>query len=294
MTVDLSAFYLDVSKDRLYTFRADALERRSAQTAQYIIADGLTRLLAPVLSVTTDEIWPKLPGDRLPSVHLAEFPFDATQYHDAHIEAEWTKLRDIRGIVNGQLEAARVQKVIGSALEARVQLSVPSGDARDLLERHLDDLPMLFIVSAVDVVDGTGELTVEVERAPGTKCPRCWRFVTDAAADGDLAGLCGRCRDAVGGVACCRPVRMRPCRCRNLRGPGRRSVGTRRGRSTGGCPRRDRRRSGDQRRSSTRSWPVFDSISIVPGLVDFTHVQNKGVAFGLLNDAPIGPASRRP
>jgi isoleucyl-tRNA synthetase len=199
MTVDLSAFYLDVSKDRLYTFRADALERRSAQTAQYIIADGLTRLLAPVLCVTTDEIWPKLPGDRLPSVHLAEFPFDAAQWHDPQLEAEWTRLRDIRGIVNGQLEAARVQKVIGSPLEARVQLSVPSGDARDLLKRHLDDLPMLFIVSAVNVVDGTGELTVQVERAPGTKCPRCWRFVTDAAADGDLAGLCGRCRDAVGG-----------------------------------------------------------------------------------------------
>jgi isoleucyl-tRNA synthetase len=121
MTVDLSAFYLDVSKDRLYTFRADALERRSAQTAQYIIADGLTRLLAPVLCVTTDEIWPKLPGDRLPSVHLAEFPFDAAQWHDPQLEAEWTRLRDIRGIVNGQLEAARVQKVIGSPLEARVQ-----------------------------------------------------------------------------------------------------------------------------------------------------------------------------
>jgi len=200
MTVDLSAFYLDVSKDRLYTFRADAVERRSAQTAQYVIADGLTRLLAPILSVTADEIWPKLPGDRVPSVHLADFPFDAASWHDASLESEWTKLREIRGVVNGHLEAARVQKVIGSALEAQVTLGVPAGETRDLLRRHQDDLPMLFIVSAVDVVDASGDLSVRVDRAPGAKCPRCWRFVTDAAADGELAGLCGRCRDAVGGT----------------------------------------------------------------------------------------------
>jgi len=199
MTVDLSAFYLDVSKDRLYTFRANAVERRSAQTAQYVIADGLTRLLAPILSMTSDEIWTKLPGERETSVHLADFPAGTERWQHVELERAWTALREIRATVNGQLELARAQKTIGSALEARVRLGA-SGETLALLRRHLADLPMLFIVSAVEIADTPGELSVEISRAAGEKCPRCWRFVTDAATAGDLTGLCGRCRDAVGGV----------------------------------------------------------------------------------------------
>jgi isoleucyl-tRNA synthetase len=201
VTVDLSAFYVDISKDRLYTFRADSLERRSAQTTQYVIADGLTRLLAPILSVTTDEIWQRLPGARDESVHLAAFPAEAARWRHPEIEARWARLREIRADVNGHLEIARAQKVIGSALEARVRIGVPPGDDRyDLLKRHEADLPMFQIVSAVEVVSAGEALTIGVARAAGEKCPRCWRFVTDAAPSGDLAGLCARCVDAVGGA----------------------------------------------------------------------------------------------
>jgi isoleucyl-tRNA synthetase len=201
VTVDLSAFYVDVSKDRLYTFRADSVERRSAQTAQYVIADGLARLLAPILSMTADEIWLSLPGARDESVHLAEFPRGLDVWRDADLEARWTQLRELRAAVNGQLEVARVAKTIGSSLEAHVTLRVAADDPlAGLLATHKDDLPMLFIVSSVDVVPGSGALAIEVAHAPGDKCPRCWRFVTETMTSGDLVGLCLRCADAVGDV----------------------------------------------------------------------------------------------
>ena len=200
MTVDLSAFYLDVSKDRLYTFRADALERRSAQTALYIIADGLTRLVAPVLSITADEIWRRLPGSRSSSVHVAHFPDDTARWQDAALEARWQRLLEVRHAVNHALEAARQRKDIGNALSAQVTISA-SGELADLLERHETDLPMLLITSAVSLRRAAdGDLGVEVAHAAGDKCPRCWRYVTDAVSDGDFAGLCGRCADAVGGA----------------------------------------------------------------------------------------------
>ena len=106
-TVDLSAFYADVSKDRLYTFAADSPERRSAQTAMYIIADGLTRLLAPILPVTADELWRHLPGHREESVHLAEFPRDAEDADRSGALERWERLMRIRDDVNRALEAER-------------------------------------------------------------------------------------------------------------------------------------------------------------------------------------------
>ena len=200
VTVDLSAFFLDVSKDRLYTLRAGSVERRSAQTAQYVMADGLTRLLAPILSMTADEIWTNLPGPRDESVHLAEFPRGVEIWRDQDLETRWTQLRELRAAVNGQLELARVAKTIGSSLEANVTLRVPPGHplAATLRDR-LADLPMLFIVSSVQIAAGQGdEVTVEVAHAAGDKCPRCWRFVTERVASGELEGLCLRCADAIG------------------------------------------------------------------------------------------------
>jgi isoleucyl-tRNA synthetase len=202
VTVDLSAYYLDVSKDRLYTFRTDGRDRRSAQTAQYLIADALTRLLAPILSMTADEVWARLPGPREASVHLAEFPVARAEWRDAELDARWTRLREVRAAVNAELEVARAAKTIGSALEARVRLHVPASDPAlaDLLTRHRDDLPMLCIVSAVEVVTGADAWRVEVAHAGGEKCPRCWRFVDEIVQDGDHAGLCLRCSDALGGM----------------------------------------------------------------------------------------------
>ncbi len=205
MTVDLSAFYLDVSKDRLYTLRADSAERRSAQTAVYTIADGLTRLAAPVLSMTAEEIWAHLPGSREESVHLALFPADTARWQDDDLVARWRRLLEVRSAVNGALEAARQQKTIGTSLQARVSLEA-SGERASLLEAHAALLPTLFITSAVEVRRmAQGDLTIAVARATGEKCPRCWRYVAAAVVEGDLAGLCDRCVDAVGGASA--PVR---------------------------------------------------------------------------------------
>jgi len=201
VTVDLSAFYLDVSKDRLYTFRADSVERRSAQTAIYTIADGVARLLAPILSITADEIWRFLPGTREESVHLALFPGDAAaRWRDEALDARWQQLLGVRSAVNAALEGARQRKEIGNALSAHVTITAGS-EVADLLERYAVELPMLFITSGVTVRRGAaGDVSVEVSRASGEKCARCWRFVTDAAPEGEFLGLCGRCVDAVGGA----------------------------------------------------------------------------------------------
>jgi isoleucyl-tRNA synthetase len=199
VTVDLSAFYLDVSKDRLYTFAADSPARRAAQTVQYLVADGLARLLAPVLSVTADEIWEHLPGARDASVHLAEFPQVPEAWRDEALEDRWRRLLQIRSRVNAALEAARQHKTIGNALSAHVRVAAGGAD-RELLTQYADDLPMLFITSSVDVGASTGEdPDVRVTPARGVKCARCWRYVDAVATEDDLEGLCDRCVDAVGG-----------------------------------------------------------------------------------------------
>ncbi|MEP6918768.1 MAG: isoleucine--tRNA ligase, partial [Acidobacteriota bacterium] len=198
-TVDLSAFYADVSKDRLYTFAAASPERRSAQTAMYIIADGLTRLLAPVLPMTTDELWRHLPGTREASVHLAEFPQDVGALLDPALNARWERLMKIRDDVNRALEAERQAKTIGNSLGARVTVTSGGADAA-LLERYRDDLAMLFIVSRVDLETNAAEgaaLEVKVARADGDKCPRCWRTVKSISSDLGREGLCDRCVDAL-------------------------------------------------------------------------------------------------
>jgi isoleucyl-tRNA synthetase len=197
VTVDLSAFYADVIKDRLYTFRADSVERRSAQTACYVIADALARLLAPILSVTMEEVWDHLPERRESSIHLALFPGDLSVWADPGLDDTWSRLLVIRSTVNQALEVARQNKDIGSALSAHVTLRASGGEA-DLLAAHEADLPMLFITSAVTLDrQPAGELAVAVAKATGGKCPRCWRLVVEAATTAEDA-LCDRCRDAVG------------------------------------------------------------------------------------------------
>ncbi|HEY7285882.1 MAG TPA: isoleucine--tRNA ligase [Vicinamibacterales bacterium] len=206
-TVDLSAFYADVSKDRLYTFAPRSRERRSAQTAMYAIADGLTRLVAPVLSFTMDEAWRHLPGKREESVHIALFPKlpDLVALVDAELSKDWDRLSALRAEVLAEIEPLRKNKQIGSSLQARVTLSATPGEL-PLLERYARDLPMLFIVSEVDVrpaadgaVQDEGRPRVTIERAPGVKCQRCWRYVPSISSDPEWAGLCSRCVDALSG-----------------------------------------------------------------------------------------------
>jgi isoleucyl-tRNA synthetase len=205
-TVDLSAFYADVSKDRLYTFAARSRERRSAQTAMYIMADGLTRLLAPILSFTADELWRHLPGRREESVHIAVFPTEAElePMVDRDLLERWVKLATLREQVLAEIEPLRKNKQIGSSLQAKVVLSVTAAELA-ALEPFSSQLPMLFIVSEVELrpapadVEAHGEAAprITIERASGVKCERCWRYVPEVSTEEAWAGLCDRCQEAL-------------------------------------------------------------------------------------------------
>ncbi len=213
VAVDLSAFYVDVSKDRVYTLAPAARARRSAQTAMFRIADGLARLIAPVLPVMADEFWKHLPGTREESVHLAVFPADDERFLDADLVERWTRLLRLRAAVNAELETLRQAKTIGQSLEAVVRLA-PVGPLADLVARHRADLPMLFIASQVEVDTApatgsdppAGVIYVEAEgstaritvgHADGTRCDRCWRWVPAVSAAPDALGVCDRCADAL-------------------------------------------------------------------------------------------------
>jgi isoleucyl-tRNA synthetase len=212
-TVDLSAFYVDVTKDRMYTLGAKSRERRSTQTVMYLISEGLARLLAPILPVTADQLWQHIPGRRSGSIHLEEFP-KVEAYTDAPLLKTWEALLGVRETVNAALEEKRKNKVIGTSLGARVVLHA-SGPIGALLKIRRDDLPMLFNVSDVDLTVreagsteqdpdyAADEVRVEVEKAPGVKCARCWRFVPSVRTEPDCAGICDRCVDALAGLVNC-------------------------------------------------------------------------------------------
>jgi isoleucyl-tRNA synthetase len=198
-TVDLSALYNDISKDRLYTFGARSRERRSGQTAMYIMASGLARLLAPILSVTADQLWQYLPGSHSESVHLEVFPSadELRPLVDADLLERWSRLTDLRESVLAKIEPLRKDKQIGSSLQARVVLTVSKEDGA-FLEKYLKELPMLFIVSDVELRPGGGDTTsISIERADGVKCERCWRVVKSVSTDPSWAGICERCQDAL-------------------------------------------------------------------------------------------------
>lgn len=203
-TVDLSAFYFDVSKDRLYTWGATSEGRRSGQTAMFIMADGLVRLIAPILPVTADELWRHLPGTREESVHVALFPTGLDRLVDWDLVGRWHRLIRVREVVNAAIEDVRQRKVVGMSLEAHVSLTA-RGEALELLQQYEGMLPMLFIVSRTTLTPAAGDATslgesqvdVSVSRVDGTKCVRCWRYVPEVATDETYAGLCSRCVDAV-------------------------------------------------------------------------------------------------
>jgi len=199
LTVDLSAFYVDVTKDRMYTLNARSHERRSTQTAMYTICDGLSRLLAPILPVTADDLWRNMPGQRSESVHLEDFP-DPARLVDSDLIGTWERLLAVRETVNAALEEKRKDKVIGNALSARVVITA-TGPVSTLLDTHRQQLPMLFNVSDVGLhlggTEGIDDVQVVVEKAPGVKCARCWRFVPSVREEPEWAGICDRCRDAL-------------------------------------------------------------------------------------------------
>jgi isoleucyl-tRNA synthetase len=207
-TTDLSAIYFDVVKDRLYTAAPTSLTRRSAQTAVYRVAYALVRLMAPILTFTTDEVWDQLPkSDGGPdSVHLALFPepeelTDGLPDGDREKFADWERLAEVREAVLKNLEVARREKFIGAPLEARVHLKADN-DLYPLLDRYERELPALFIVSQVSIENDPGvKLSVHVDRAEGEKCERCWKYTTDVGSNAQLPSICAACADVVSELA---------------------------------------------------------------------------------------------
>jgi isoleucyl-tRNA synthetase len=201
-TINLSAVYFDISKDRLYTGSPAGRSRRSAQTALYRINDALVRLLAPVMSFTTEEAWShfKHPAGSPPSVHLTLFPepeelvagFAAGARERAQ---RWNRLMEVRDVVLKELEIKRQEKFIGAPLEAGVRIEA-SGELLDLLKSYENDLPGLFIVSEVEVAEGP-ELRATVSRATGVKCERCWKYTHDVGSDDRFPTVCASCAAAV-------------------------------------------------------------------------------------------------
>jgi isoleucyl-tRNA synthetase len=201
--VDLSSFYLDALKDRMYTFAPTSLERRSAQTVLWKISEVLARLVAPILSFTSDEVWEYLPHveGREASVHLALFPKPEDVYAEkpANLLAEWKHLFAVRDEALRVLEDARQGKRIGKGLEADLEIAA-SGDLLALLRRHAGGLKEFLNVSAVLVTESReADVALEVTAVPaaGSKCARCWNFMPEVSEYGIWKNVCTRCQSAL-------------------------------------------------------------------------------------------------
>ncbi len=192
-TIELSSLYFDILKDRLYTAAPRSAGRRSAQTALYEIVHRLTRLVAPILAFTADEIWENIPGAaaEAASVHLTVFPAVEDAWNDEALLARYARLFEIRGVVTKSLEEARTARLIGSPLEAKVAIAA-DGETREFLSSFGDGLRFLLLVSQIELVDGAA-LTVTVATADGAKCERCWNYTLDVGADTRYPGACARC-----------------------------------------------------------------------------------------------------
>ena len=204
-TIDLSKLYVDITKDRVYTERADSKARRSAQTAMYIIISGMTRLMAPIISFTAEEIWQSMPHastDKVESIFLNEMPA-----YDAALESEgtnsWDELFELRDDVMKALELARAEKLIGKSLDAKVTVYTTDAAAYALLSDFAGDLATVYITSSAEVVNGQapegavvgedGRIAVVVAPADGCKCDRCWAYSEKGVREGDNF-LCERCK----------------------------------------------------------------------------------------------------
>ncbi len=197
--VDLSAFYLDVLKDRMYTFAPTSKQRRSAQTVLWQITETLVRLVAPILSFTADEVWEYLPAveGRELSVHLALFPKPEEVFSEdpAPLLEEWKQLFRLRDAALIKLEEARQEKRIGKGLEAELEVRV-SGDLFTLFSRHASGLKEILNVSKVTVIDDLSNSVVALP-ASGHKCARCWNFMPEVSDYGIWQNVCTRCQSAL-------------------------------------------------------------------------------------------------
>lgn len=204
-TVDLSSVYFDIIKDRLYTWPGNHPGRRSAQTAVWRINYALTRLLAPVLAFTSEEVWSYMrkPAGARESVHLELFPSkgELTQGLTGEFAAtkleNWNRLLGLRADVMKSLEEARQSKLIGAGLEAALEIEA-GPNVYPLLAAYAEQLPAFFVVSFVNLKQGAEDgLKVQVTKAPGTKCERCWKYTLDVGQNAEYPTICVRCSEAV-------------------------------------------------------------------------------------------------
>jgi isoleucyl-tRNA synthetase len=198
--VDMSALYLDILKDRLYVSPARSAERKSAQTALYEILVTLVKLMAPILSFTAEEVWGYLHGDGGGSVHLQQFPAIKGEFMDEELARRWDKIWQVREEVSKALEGARREKLIGLSLDAGLSIGLPRG-LYDVLRQYEDELKRIFIVSqvALSTGDDVKEVRVEVTKAEGEKCGRCWVYDTSVGLHPEHPTICQRCIQTIGG-----------------------------------------------------------------------------------------------
>jgi isoleucyl-tRNA synthetase len=193
--VDMSNFYLDVLKDRLYTEKADSPRRRAAQTAMYLILNAMTRMIAPILAYTSDEIWKFMPhsaADEASHVIYNEMPEKVAADVDDSFMEFWNRIHELRDDVKKTLEPMIKEKTIKSSLEAKVTLSA-GGETLEFLKKAEPELADAFIVSEVVISDNGAELDITAEKAEGEKCERCWAIRKSVGADAEHPTLCAHC-----------------------------------------------------------------------------------------------------
>lgn len=195
--VDMSNFYLDVLKDRLYTEKADSKARRAAQTSIYIILNAMTRMISPILAYTSDEIWKYMPhssSEKAEHVVYNEMPEKVDISIDDDFMAFWDEIHELRDDVKKSLETFIKDKTIKSSLEAKVTLAA-SGDKLAFLKKAENELATAFIVSEVEIIENSSDLEISIEKAEGEKCERCWVISKTVGENSEHPTLCSRCCD---------------------------------------------------------------------------------------------------
>ena len=193
--VDMSNFYLDIIKDRLYTSKPDSVKRRAAQSTMYEILQALVVMLTPLICFTAEEIWSFMPhknNENSESVMLTNWPDENPKYDNKEIEEKWERIVALKEEVAKKLEEARAEKIIGHSLNAKVILTA-EGDEYNFLKSIEKELMAVFIVSALEIKEGTKDIAIEV--AKGEKCERCWMYSETVGQDKENPGICHRCSE---------------------------------------------------------------------------------------------------
>ena len=201
--IDMSNFYLDIIKDRLYTYKKDSVERRAAQTTMYMILDSLVKILAPMIPFTAEEIWKAMvhtEEEKVESVMLTDFPEPNEKYDNKEITEKWNKIIKLKDIVAKELENARAEKIIGHSLNAKVTIYAEEAQY-EFLKANEELLKTVFIISALEIKENARKdevkLGVKVEQAPGQKCERCWMYSETVGEDKENPTICHRCSENI-------------------------------------------------------------------------------------------------